>query len=67
MERKCRKGWNGESRQEIKKEGTKFLEENWNSGEKYKKKIVEKGKESLKLDKTRKVKIRKSLFCVEKE
>ena len=25
---------NGESRHEIKKEGTKFLEENWNPGEK---------------------------------
>ena len=33
---KVGKDGNGESRHEIKKEGTKLLKENWNSGEKVK-------------------------------
>ena len=56
----------GESRKEIKKERTKLLDERWNTGEKQKEKRVEKGKESVMWDKTRKVKIRKS-FCVREE
>ena len=39
----------------------------WNTGKKQKEKTVEKGMESSSWDKTRKVKIRKSLFCLETE
>ena len=60
-------GRKGESRQEIKKERTKFQNKAGIQEKKEKEKIVEKGKESSMWDKIRKVKLRKSLVCLEKK